>query len=100
MRTTSIRDPQIRVYDDTGEKFCCSCHFGAENNAIMKLLDITWGYAVVEDRMMLLPNDHPPVRYRHELVRRIDGFSTKTPEEIRRVLEGIADQRAGVDSKR
>lgn len=104
MRTTSIREipaewdngkvHQTRVYDDTDKEFCCHCHFGVENRAIMELLDLTWGYDVVEDRMMILP-----IRYRHELVRRIDQFSARTPAEIRKVLEGIADVRAGVDSK-
>lgn len=110
MRTTSIRElpaewdngrlHQCRVYDDTGEEFCCYCHFGPENNAIMDLLDVTWGYAVVEDRMMILQHAVLPVPYLHVLVRKIEAFSTKDQEQIRRVLEDIADERARLDKIR
>lgn len=85
----------VRVFADGEQEFHCWKHFGDENRAIMDLLDLTWGYAIVEDRMQIGPKHHPPARFKNEVWKSIHNFSVKTPQEIRTVLEQIADELAG-----
>lgn len=82
---------QTRVYTDTEQAFHCWDHMGEENAVLVDLLGLTWGYDVCGDILRIGPHHEPYAPFLHGLWETIEQYSTRSPSEIRAVIEKICD---------
>ncbi len=87
-----IKARQVPTCTRAQKKFCVWCALGPLAGEKLDLLDASWGYSVSEDYLTLFWPHSPGWHGRHpHRTWRIEEFSQRSPEDVAKVLDEIAE---------